>query len=168
MKWKTPIIALLILVVYLPRSAPCEECRKTMMLYNQGTMEKDLLKREQFFREALTLSCTDDNILAKIHNNLADTYEKSEKYNDAIGEYKRAVELDPKLLTPYLSLGDLYSKIGDFGKANANYNKYYELMRVKDRKHIRSSLSLRSPTRSIRPVPAENLYFDLDNAELTQ
>ena len=89
-----------------------EDCKKAVELYNKGTLSQNFEEKERLFKEALTLSCKDRNILGKIHNNLADTYEKQGRIKEAIAEYKRAIELDKRLATPYLSLGDIYFKKG--------------------------------------------------------
>ena len=162
-----------------------EDCKKAVELYNKGTLSQNFEEKERLFKEALTLSCKDRNILGKIHNNLADTYEKQGRIKEAIAEYKRAIELDKRLATPYLSLGDIYFKKGIFEYAIEYYEKGLDLKDdnlaranlekarkkiplYKSKKEILASLSLESTKRNIRPVPSVNLYFGFDKAEITK
>ena len=145
-----------------------DECKKAVELYNKGTISRNFMEKEKLFKEALSLICKDKQILAKIHNNLADTYENQNRFNEAIAEYKKAIELDPSLHTPYISLGDVYSKLKDQKSAAKYYGKYYSLTSLKTKDQLRGSLSLRGITRSIRAVPSEDLYFGFDEAILTK
>jgi outer membrane protein OmpA-like peptidoglycan-associated protein len=185
MKVKNSILAVIFTLCFLPFPALAGECERAVELYNKGTQSKDLIQKEALFEEALTLSCKDKELLAKIHNNLADAYEQQGRIKEAISGYKKAIELDRELATPYLSLGDIY-----FGKGIYEYSiEYYErgltckedsLARSKleearkqipfyrSKKDIVSSLSLKSPTRAIRPVPSVNLYFGFDSAKITE
>ena len=47
---------------------------------------------------------------AKVHNNLGALYEKQSKFSRAIGEYERAIELDPNFDEPHYNLGVVYWK----------------------------------------------------------
>lgn len=163
-------ISMLTLISLLILSTPlmADDCKKAVELYNKGTISQNLNKKERLFKEALTLPCKNREIQAKIHNNLADTYENAGRFEEAVAEYKKAIDLDPALTTPYISLGDVYSKMGKLKSASQYYNKYWELTSFKTRDQLRSSLSLRRPTRAIRPVPSETLYFGFNQAVLTE
>ncbi|MEW6600674.1 MAG: OmpA family protein [Nitrospirota bacterium] len=157
----------LIIVFFLNSTALSADCEKAVGLYNRAAVNPDLVYKEKLYREALNAYCEDRGILAKVHNNLADTYERQKRLEKAVEEYKKAIELDPELATPYISLGDVYSRMGEFKSAGAYYDKYWKLTSFKSREQIRSSLSLRSPERAIKPAPSEVLYFDFDVALLT-
>lgn len=157
-------------------------CDKAVEIYNEGTVsEKDLIQREQLFKKALSLGCKNREILAKIHNNLADVYEKQKNIDLAIKEYQEALKLDPKLATSYFSLGDIYFKKGVFEYAIENYEEGLSLKDDKlalvnvtearkkiplyrSKNDIVASLSVK---RCIRQVPSVNLYFGFDKAMLT-
>ncbi|HDD35219.1 MAG TPA: tetratricopeptide repeat protein, partial [Candidatus Desulfofervidus auxilii] len=146
-----------------------QDCKKTIKLYNEGTICNDLAKKQELFKKALTLPCNNKEVLAKIHNNLADTYERQGRIKEAIKEYKKAIALDPTLSTPYLSLGDIYTKIGKLKKAKQYYEKgsYLDFLSkmYKSKEEIIASLS---PKRAIKEVPCVNIYFGFDKAVLTK
>jgi len=86
-----------------------EECTtRAVSLYNKGTLSEDLDEKEKLFLEALQSGCSDEKILAKICNNLADCYERLGRLDESIEAYTKAVELDPELYIALLSLGDIY------------------------------------------------------------
>jgi len=162
-------ILIVFFFAFLSFFAWANDCKKAIKLYNEGTVCNDLVKKEGLFKEALTIPCEDKEVLAKIHNNLADTYERQERIKEAITEYKKAIELDPTLPTPYLSLGDIYTKIGELKKARQYYKKgsYLEFLSkmYKSKEEIIASLS---PKRTIKEVPCVNIYFGFDKAVLTK
>jgi outer membrane protein OmpA-like peptidoglycan-associated protein len=90
--------------------ASADECEKAIDLYNKGTTSQNLSEKERLFKEALSLNCKDNQILARIQNNLADTYERQGRIQEALTRYKKAIEHYPELATPYLSLGEIYFK----------------------------------------------------------
>lgn len=161
-------ICIILFLIFSSSLALADDCKKAVELYNKGTISRNFVEKERLFKEALFLNCTDKQIVAKIHNNLADTYENHRRFKEAIVEYKKAIELDSTLATPYISLGDVYSKVKDFRSANHYYGIYRKLTFLKIRGKLVSSLSLRSSTRAIKAVPSEDLYFGFDEFALTK
>jgi outer membrane protein OmpA-like peptidoglycan-associated protein len=148
-----------------------EDCRKAIELYNQGTAAKNILQRETLFMEALASPCGDAKIQARIHNNLADAYENQGKLKEAIAEYKKAIELDADLPTPYVSLGDVYSKLKEDKTAVVYYQKYWELSRFKTRVQLTRSLKRGiyvTPSQGESGPPREDLYFGFNETVLSR
>ena len=87
------------------------ECENAVKRYNQAIARKDLAEKVRLLKKALEISCGDKQIQAKIHNNLADAYENQGHLDKAIEEYQQAIKANPYLSTPYLSLGDVYTKL---------------------------------------------------------
>ena len=140
-------------------------CQEAIQLYNQATGVKDLIEKERLFTHALASGCSDKKIVAKIHNNLADTYEKQGSIEKAIAEYHRASKADPSLPTPYLSLGDIYTRLNRPIDANRFYEKGFLVRNYKSTNDILESLS---PKRAIRVKPKITLFFGFDQAELSK
>ena len=140
-------------------------CQEAIQLYNQATGVKDLIEKERLFTHALASGCSDKKIVAKIHNNLADTYEKQGSIEKAIAEYHRASKADPLLPTPYLSLGDIYTRLNRPKDADRFYEKGFLVRNYKSTNDILESLS---PERAIRVQPKITLYFGFDQAELSK
>jgi outer membrane protein OmpA-like peptidoglycan-associated protein len=166
MRREAAILTLASLFLILPARA--DNCRGLVELYNKATESRDLREKETLFREALALGCGDKQYVAKVHNNLGDTYENGGRLREAIEEYKKATEMDPTFATPYFGLGDVYSKLKEYGSAGRYYEEYRRMAGFKGRRKIVASLSLKSPDRAIRPVPAEDLYFGFDEASLAK
>jgi len=139
-------------------------CPKAIQLYNQAIKIEDLMERGRLLTHALSISCGDKKIVAKIHNNLADTYEKRGLLEKATIEYHKASDIDPTLSTPYLSLGDIYTKLKRPKEASRYFEKGFLLQNYKSSEQIESSLN---PTRSIRSIPKVNLYFGFDQTKLS-
>ena len=140
-------------------------CQEAIRLYNQATGVKGLIERERLFTHALASGCSDNKIVAKIHNNLADTYEKQGQLAKAIQEYHKASRTDPLLYTPYLSLGDIYTRLNRPKDVDRFYEKGFLVRNYKSTKDILESLS---PERAIRVQPKITLYFGFDQAELSE
>ena len=47
----------------------------------------------------------------------------NDKYQEAEKEYKKAIEIDPKLSLPYLGLGNVYFELKEYEQAKNNYQK---------------------------------------------
>ncbi len=157
----------------LPLSiALANDCSGAIELFNQGTLAQDIKQKEDLLKDALTRSCDGPKILAKIHNNLADAYENQSKLQEAIIEYKKAIVLDPTLPTPYISLGDVFSKLKDYKSAEEYYKKYGELTHFKTRGQLHTALTLKSiqvkPAKGDNPSPSEDLYFGFNEAFLNK
>lgn len=152
-------------ILILPFSPTlADDCPKAIELFNQGTLTPDAKTKERLLKEALKQSCDDQTILAKIHNNLADAFENQSRFQEAIAEYKKAIELDPSLPTPYISLGEVYSKLKDYNSAEPYYKKYGELTRFKTRGQLREGLN---PRGIHVKAKSEDLYFGFNEAVLT-
>jgi tetratricopeptide (TPR) repeat protein len=126
------VIALMIFSVVLPAHA--DDCRKLVELYNRGTESRDLREKETLFKEALAVRCGEKKFVARVHNNLGDAYENAGRLKEAIAEYKKAIEADPSLPTPYFGLGDVYSKMKDDKSADYYYGHYRKMAGFKTRK----------------------------------
>jgi len=164
-KLKVIIVFIFTVFILLPDvHGLATSCPKAIRLYNQAVKIEDLMERGRLLSHALSVSCGDKKIVAKIHNNLADTYERQERLEKAIAEYQKASEVDPSLPTPYLSLGDIYTKLKKPKEASRYFEKGFLLQNYKSSKQIESSLN---PTRAIRAVPKVNLYFGFDQAKLS-
>lgn len=161
---RTFIFVLLPFLLFGP-SALTKDCERAVELYNRGTLAKDFKEKEKIFKEALSLPCTDKWILAKIYNNLADTYEQLDRFEEAIAGYNKAIGLDPELATPYTSLGDIYTRIGRPKEAEKYYGKAFFLKNYRSRDELIEALN---PKRALGPVPSVSLYFGFDEAILTE
>jgi outer membrane protein OmpA-like peptidoglycan-associated protein len=148
------------------------DCSRAIELFNRGTQDSNAGVKERLFQEALVQPCNNPEIRARIHNNLADTFETQKRFPQAITEYKKSIELDPALPTPYVSLGDVYSKLKDFKSAQIYYKKYGEMSRFKSRERLRSVLNPRAihvtPIQGKKTEPSEYLYFGFNEAILTE
>lgn len=140
-------------------------CQEAIRLYNQATGVKGFIEKERLFTHALTSGCSDKKIVGKIHNNLADTYEKQGRIEKAITEYHKANNADPLLPTPYLSLGDIYTRLNRPQDADRFYEKGFLVRNYKSTNDILESLS---PERAIRVKPKTTLYFGFDQAVLSK
>ena len=171
------ILFISFVILIIPFSTTlANDCPKAIELFNQGVQAQDIKEKENFYKEALLHSCDDQMVLARIHNNLADAFETQQKFPEAIAEYKKAIESDPELPTPYISLGDVYSKIKDQKSAEIYYKKYGELTRFKSKEQLISALSPSGNARAIHVNPvkgkkvdsSEDLYFGFNETVLTQ
>lgn len=66
--------------------------------------------------------------------NRGNDYLNQEKYDEAISDYNKALELDPKHVYAYNNRGLAYQAQGKYDKAMSDYNKALEL----DPKHVRT------------------------------
>jgi len=105
-----------------------ENCRKAIELYNKGTATADLKQKEALLQQALAAGCTDNKVLARIHNNVADCSEQQGRLDDALAGYSKALELDPELYIAYIGMGDVYKKQGQAQAAITQYKKALSLL----------------------------------------
>lgn len=152
------------LLFFSPALGMTDNCLKAIDAYNRASGAKDLDEGKLLLKEALSFGCTDAKILAKIHNNLADCLEKKGLLKEAEAEYHLAIQADPFLATPYLSLGDIYTKLNMKGKAENYCEKGFLLKNYRSPEDIVDSLS---PTRSIKVIPSDTLYFGFNQAVLS-
>ncbi len=81
-----------------------------------------------------------DPLTAEEHNNLGVAYEKEEKYELALREYKKALNKDSSLIIPLVNMGNVYFKQGKYEEAE----KYYLKALKKDGKNIEAANNLAS------------------------
>lgn len=62
-----------------------------------------------------------------IYNNRGVTYNTLKKYDRAIADYSKAIELAPKDAEVYYNLGKSYQNLGQYERSIANYSKAIEL-----------------------------------------
>jgi tetratricopeptide (TPR) repeat protein len=103
-------------------------CRNAVELYNRGTSNTDFKQKEALLQQALAAGCTDNKVLARIHNNLADCSEQQGSLDDAIAGYTKALEFDPQLYTAHLGMGDIYKKQGQIQAAIPQYENALSLL----------------------------------------
>lgn len=158
------VMLVIVSFLFLPRAhGLTDNCRRAVTFYNQASEANDPGEKERLLNQALSFGCSDRKILAKVHNNLADSLERQGRLEEAEAGYYRAIEADPFLATPYLSLGDIYAKLNMRRKADRFYEKGFLLKNYRSPKDIIHSLS---PKRTLRAVPSQTLYFGFDRADL--
>lgn len=119
-------LAMLVLVafLFLPRAhGLTENCRKAVSTYNHASETNNLGEKERLLIHALSLGCADKKIVAKIHNNLADAYEKQDRLSLALTYYRKALETKPDLATSYFSVGDIFFRLKGYYSAALMYGK---------------------------------------------
>ncbi len=164
-----------------PVHAAQDACNDVIKLFNDATNSSQLSQKEQVFKKALELDCANAGIKARVHNNLADTCEQLGKQDEAVAQYKKALELDPGLAMACFSLGDIYFKKGNYEYAIENYERGIEtqddeiakanlkkarekLPLYKSKNQLVSSLSL---TRAVGVSRSSNLYFGFNETKLS-
>jgi len=163
------------LCTFFSLSALAEDCSRAVELYNSGTSSSDTAEKVRLFKEALSL-CSEPKLAAKIHNNLADAYERSGRIDDAKNEYKEAIRNDKSLPTPYFSLGDIYFKKGDYEYAIDWYEMGLDLQndelseknltaaraKVPDYKSKKDIVAALDPSRALGVVPKIDFEIEFD------
>lgn len=71
-------------------------------------------KAEEIYKKMLGIKDT-----AETHNNLGNVYRDWQKTDQAIAQYKKAIELDPALVAPYSNLANFYMMNADIKQATA-------------------------------------------------
>ncbi|MFH1077426.1 MAG: OmpA family protein [Pseudomonadota bacterium] len=112
----------LFILLLLASHAWAEDCPKAIVLYNRATVENDLAVRERCFKKAIAL-CSDPEVLSRVFNNLADTYERAGRLSPALTYYRNALEAKPDLATSYFSVGDIFFRLKDYYSAAVMYGK---------------------------------------------
>jgi len=108
-----------------PKGTPRERAIKT---YNEGVnlmRHKHYAAAQEKFEQALRL----DERLAEAHNNLAFSLRMQGDHNfkRALTHYNRALELNPDLARAYMYRGVLFTQMGDFSRAHADYARLLTL-----------------------------------------
>ena len=83
---------------------------------------------------------THDPLTAEEHNNLGVAYEKKGKYELALREYKKALDMDDELMVPLVNMGNVFSKQKEYEKAKESYLKALK----RDEKNIEAANNLAS------------------------
>ncbi|GEM_PF-5551934 len=78
-----------------------------------------------YLTESIELLQPPSNIMEKIHNSMANIYHKTEKYNLAIDNYKKALKYNPKNVEYYLHIATVYDQGLKNGKAALEYYEKY-------------------------------------------
>jgi len=125
-------------------------CAKAVELYNRGTTATDPRESRRLFTEALACGCEDRKVLAGIKNNLADCLEKQGGGQEAVRLYQAAIEDDPGLVYPYISLGDYYSRHADTRAAIRYYEKALELLQASARPDAQEMDRIRGELKRLR------------------
>ncbi|RLE29177.1 hypothetical protein DRJ27_05000, partial [Candidatus Acetothermia bacterium] len=91
--------------------------------------KKDLEQALEHTKQALELArrIGDERLLTGAHNGLGIVYSELGRYEDAIAEYERAIELDPKDALPHNGLGNVDDELGRHEDAIAEYERAIEL-----------------------------------------
>ncbi|MDR2860620.1 MAG: tetratricopeptide repeat protein [Elusimicrobiota bacterium] len=76
----------------------------------------------QWYNKALTIK-ESSKTRAEFYNLIGHTFAEEEKYSEAIGYYRRALETDPAYFAAYISIGDTYNKLNDMNSALQNYKR---------------------------------------------
>jgi tetratricopeptide (TPR) repeat protein len=118
-----------LLSVAVVRAADCE--------YLKGNIkkERDLNKRRALLRQAVE-HCPDD---AGLHYSYGYGLERSRKYEEALEQYAKALELDPSMAKAHFNRGDIYKSQENYGEAILAYQKGLEL--DPDNRRARKSLT---------------------------
>jgi len=112
----------LLILLLLASHAWAGDCDRAIALYNRAAGENDLAVKERCFKEAIPL-CSDPEVLSRVLNNLADTYERQDRLSPALTYYKKALEAKPDLATSYFSVGDIFFRLKDYYSAAVMYGK---------------------------------------------
>jgi len=115
------ILAILVLLI-LSSDVWGEDCNRAIELYNQATQASELETKERGFKKAAAL-CSDPEVLSRVYNNLADTYEQRGRLSLALTYYRKALERKSDLATSYFSVGDIFFRLKDYYSAAVMYGK---------------------------------------------
>lgn len=78
------------------------------VLYKQGRYEDAIAH----YREVLGHGGGHTQTLARMHNNLGAAYLKTERYDEAVDEFRLAIAIDPDYVEPYYNLGLVLTAFG--------------------------------------------------------
>ncbi len=159
------LLTLLCINSHIYGLAHADDCREAVQIYNRAVGEIALREKERLYTLALGLDCSDPEILAKILNNRADTYERQGQLEKAISGYKKAIETNPALPTPYLSLAQIYTKMNRPEEASYYSEQGFFLSNYLPSEEIVRSLS---PSRAVKLLPQVTLYFGFNRSDLSE
>ena len=75
----------------------------------------------------LLSACSDESVT---HYNLGNAYYEQGKLNEAIAEYKKAIEIDPDFADAYYNLGNVYDEREELEQAIVHYKEFIRLART--------------------------------------
>jgi outer membrane protein OmpA-like peptidoglycan-associated protein len=87
--------------------------------FQKGLKATDLVEKEHCYIEALKLWPS----YPEAHNNLADTYERQGRLEEALREYELAAVFAPELAVAHFGIGDVCLKMGRFYQAVQAYER---------------------------------------------
>jgi outer membrane protein OmpA-like peptidoglycan-associated protein len=120
------------LAVVIAEAAACDKARE---IYSRGAQTINFEERAKAFQNAVALCPT----FAEAHCNLADALENlasvasgdvtkfNQLLDQAAAEYQESIRYNPKLVAPYLGLGDTYRVMGLYEKSEAAYRKALDI-----------------------------------------
>ena len=153
-------IFLSIFLIFSTLTVHAEDCQKAIELYNKGTLSNDPTEKEAFFKEAIPL-CSNPEALSRIYNNLADLYENKKEFSRALVYYRKAIETKNDLTTAYISVGDIFFKLGDFYSAFIMYSKGLKY-RPEDEEALKGRMNSEEGFKKKMII-----YFDLDSSKIS-
>jgi DnaJ family protein C protein 7 len=77
----------------------------------------------EFYSKALAIDSHNPSIGAKLYSNRATALSKMSKYEEAIEDCDKALDLDPKFFKVFLRRADCYMKLEKFEEAVRDYEK---------------------------------------------
>jgi len=124
-----------LLAVAFAEEAKAEDCARAREVYRHGTTLLNYAERREAFQKAVDLCPS----FAEAHVNLADALEhlariprelsqaaltsKNDLFDKAIGQYRKALELNRNLFASHLGLAETYATIGLYKKAEDAFKK---------------------------------------------
>lgn len=93
--------------------------------YSWTTVRRNNDWRDDFTLWSKTVKMHPNNFRA--HNQLAYVYKQEGKYDESIGECKKALQLSPRYISVRLILGNIYVLKGEYNQAMREYKKVLEL-----------------------------------------
>jgi tetratricopeptide (TPR) repeat protein len=105
-------------------SSKASEGERLLILSLQAGANADRPKALEYAQDIVAKYPRDE----RAHLNLGNAYSARQQYDQAIAEYKKAVELDPNLAAAYNSLGYMYRAMNDDSSAEQAFKKYVEIM----------------------------------------
>ncbi|MBI5677246.1 MAG: tetratricopeptide repeat protein [Planctomycetes bacterium] len=105
--------------VSIPASAHSRIASSTPKSYGKET--KPTIEKKEPSPRKLSSSSAD------VHNEVGDLYLRKGMYDEAMEEYKKAIEADPGYAIAHFNLSIVYEKIGMKEEANEEYTIYKKL-----------------------------------------
>jgi len=103
--------------------------------------ENELLELEKKLKDLLSKNPNDKDArfsLAALYYNLGNSFLRQKKFNDAIKNYLKSIELDKKFIHSYYNLGNVYKEKNDLEKAI----KYFQTTTELDNNNVPAKINL--------------------------